>query len=97
MGWIHWLEHHMLRCPYKALIGMDCPGCGMQRAFVALLNGNFRESLQLYPALIPVIFTLLLTFIHLIFKLKSGAVFIKYSYVVTIAIMMISYVLKMWH
>ena len=92
---IFWLEHHLLTCPYKALTGFDCPGCGMQRAFIALLKGNVKESLLLYPALLPVLFTLLITVIHIRFRLKNGAQYIKYSYLTTVSLVTISYIVKM--
>lgn len=84
----------MLTCPYKALSGFDCPGCGMQRAFVELLKGNFFESFHLYPALLPIIFTLLLTALHLKFNFEKGAAYIKYSFITSTAIIVISYIIK---
>lgn len=92
---IHWLEDHYMTCPYKAMSGVDCPGCGMQRAFIELLKGNFIESFQLYPALLPTIFTLLFTILHLIFKFQNGAAVVKYSFIITVAIVVISFLLKM--
>ncbi|CAN5389605.1 hypothetical protein BH10BAC1_BH10BAC1_09210 [soil metagenome] len=94
-SFIHWLENHLMTCPYKAIAGFDCPGCGMQRAFIELLKGNLVISIHLYPALIPTIFTLLFTVAHLILKFKNGASIIKYSFVSTVAIVLISYILKM--
>lgn len=95
MNLADWLEHHLLSCPYKSIFGIDCPGCGMQRSFVALLRGEFRESFLLYPALLPVMFTLLLTFVHISFKLKDGARYIKYSFIITIGIVVGNYVLRL--
>lgn len=85
----------MLTCPYKALTGFDCPGCGMQRSFIELLKGNFLNSLYLYPGLLPTMFTLGFTILHLIFRFKNGAPYIMYSFIITIAIVMISYFVKM--
>lgn len=85
----------MLPCPYKSLTGIDCLGCGMQRAFIALLQGHFRESFLLYPALLPVLFTLILTAVHLKFKLANGAAYVKYSYLFTIILVLVSYIWKM--
>lgn len=85
----------MMKCPYKTLTGFDCPGCGMQRSFIELLRGNFLESLHLYPALILVIFTLGLTTAHLVFKFQNGANYIKYSFIITTVIVVVSYVIKM--
>jgi hypothetical protein len=92
---IHWLESHFMSCPYKAIAGVDCPGCGMQRSVIELLKGNFVESFLLYPALLPTVFTLLFALLHLIFKFKNGAVIIKYSFIITVVIVLVSYFIKM--
>lgn len=31
-------------CPIKFLTGLDCPGCGSQRAFHALLHGDIEAA-----------------------------------------------------
>lgn len=95
MELIHWLEEHLLTCPYRALTGFDCPGCGIQRSFIELLKGNFSESFFLYPALLPVLFTLLFTAAHVIFRFKKGPEWIKNSFLGTTAIIIVSYIIKM--
>jgi hypothetical protein len=92
----HWLEQHLMTCPYKALSGYDCPGCGMQRSFIELLKGNFKESFYLYPALFPAFVTLGLTTLHLKFKFKNGADYIKYSFLFTVTVVVTNYMLKMF-
>ena len=67
----------------------------MQRSFIELLNGNFIASFKMYPALLPVLFTMALTLAHLYFKFKNGAIFIKYSFIFTISIIIISYIIKL--
>ncbi|PZP45819.1 MAG: DUF2752 domain-containing protein [Pseudopedobacter saltans] len=95
MNWIDWLEHHLLSCPFKSLTGIDCPGCGMQRSVIALLRGHIGESLRMYPALILVIITLSLTVLHVKRRYKNGAKLIKLSYIITISLVMISYITKL--
>lgn len=90
-----WLEHHFITCPLKSLTGIDCPGCGMQRSFIALLRGDFVHSLSLYPALLPLLLTFVLLAVHLIFKLKNGAAWLKYSYLSTAGIIAVSYIIKL--
>lgn len=34
----------MPRCPFKMVTGLDCPGCGSQRALMALLHGHPLEA-----------------------------------------------------
>ena len=34
------------KCPFKVLTGLQCPGCGLQRALHALLQGRFVEAIH---------------------------------------------------
>lgn len=52
-----WLlpEKYMLPCLSKQVFGIDCPGCGLQRSVILLLNGKFAESFFMYPGLFPML------------------------------------------
>lgn len=39
------------KCLFHTLTGLDCPGCGSQRAIHAALNGRFSQAWQFNPAL----------------------------------------------
>ncbi len=92
---IEWLEAHQLPCYYKQFLGIECMGCGMQTAFILLLKGEFMESLKTYPALIPVMFLVILLALHLVFKFRKGALVLKISFIFTVTIMVVSYVIKL--
>ncbi len=34
------------QCPFHKLTGLDCPGCGSQRAIHCLLNGNLIKAMD---------------------------------------------------
>jgi hypothetical protein len=68
----------------------------MQSAFIALLKGNFLDSLFLFPALIPMILLLFLLTVHLVFKLPKGALILKFLFIFTSSIMVISYFVKIF-
>lgn len=40
-------------CPFYTMTHIRCPGCGMTRALIALLMGNWRLSLAWHPMLVP--------------------------------------------
>jgi len=91
---IEWIESHMLSCSYVSTFGVECPGCGMQRAFVELLKGNFVESFKLFPALLPMIFLFVYLALHLKFKFEKGAKVLLITFIITVATMVISYIIK---
>lgn len=41
-----------IKCPFKTLTGLDCPGCGSQRALHSLLHGNFKQAFHYNPLFI---------------------------------------------
>jgi hypothetical protein len=41
-------------CPTASLLGVPCPGCGLTRATLALLRGDWRGALHLHP-LVPLL------------------------------------------
>ena len=42
-------------CPFRALTGLPCPGCGMTRAFCAIGHGDFAGAVGFNP-LAPFVF-----------------------------------------
>lgn len=89
---IHYLESHMAPCYYKQVLGIPCPGCGMQTAFIELLKGHIWESITIYPALIPTIAMLFFLILHLIFRFRKGADILKYLFMADIAIVVFHYI-----
>ena len=84
----------MLECHFKSQLGMECPGCGAQRSFFALLEGDLIGSLMFFPALTPLLFTILFLILHLIFKFKRGAKIITVSFAITAIIMLVNFIYK---
>ncbi|QIY89195.1 DUF2752 domain-containing protein [Chryseobacterium gallinarum] len=52
------IEDFMLTCPSKKYLGIECLGCGAQRAILLVFEGKFYEAFKMYPA----VYTLLLFF-----------------------------------
>lgn len=40
------------KCPFYALTGLKCPGCGSQRAIHQLFNGNIGGAFIVHPILV---------------------------------------------
>jgi len=61
-----------LPCVFKQFYGLDCPGCGLQRSFILLLQGEFVSSFKMYPPLIPTVITFFVFYLDKIFDLISN-------------------------
>jgi len=92
---IDWLEKHSLPCFYKKYFGIECPGCGMQRALIELLRGNFQKSFLLYPALFTLIIMAIYLVLHLKFKFKEGAKILKMLFILNAGIIVFNYIYKL--
>lgn len=92
---INWLESHQQACFYKKFLGVECPGCGMQRSFIELLKFEFGESIILYPALIPTLILIIYLILHLFFKYKNGANILKILFIINTTIVVLGYIYKL--
>jgi hypothetical protein len=90
----HFLKEHLVSCSFQKNFHIQCPGCGFQHSFIALIEGNLADSLKLYPALIPLLSLWLILIMHLIFKFRNGAFIIKYLFLFCAFIIFISYIIK---
>jgi len=87
-------DNFFLPCPFKTLTGFDCPGCGFQRSFVALLKGNWQESFHLYPATVPLLLTFIIILPANYISKKDLSLLIKIMYVITGTIILTNYLYK---
>jgi hypothetical protein len=92
---ITWLENHQIPCLYHRVLGIECPGCGLQRSFIELLKGNLGESFMIYPPLLPVMCLFGFLLLHLVFHFKKGANILKISAFIAGGIMFINYMINL--
>ncbi len=88
------LSKYMIPCLNKKMFGIDCPGCGAQRALVLLLQGEFQQAFKMYPA----IYTLLLLAIVLltgsVYQSKQLIIIRNILIAINVIIIIISYLIK---
>jgi len=96
-AFLQWMQEHLLVCPSRKYLHIDCPGCGFQRSCMAILRGDLPGSLALYPATIPIFMLLLLTALHLKYQFPFGAVAIKYFQVIVAIVIVVFYIYKIIH
>jgi hypothetical protein len=94
---INWLQSHLIRCPFKYVTGIDCPGCGFQRSVLALVQGNLHESFTLYPPTIPLLLVLAYYLAGRVLKWNGEKFVSKRMLVIAMAaIVIFNYGVKLW-
>jgi hypothetical protein len=59
-------------CPWRAVTGVACPGCGLTRAVGALLRGRVGDALDLHPFVLVVALECALVWIASAVALRRG-------------------------
>ena len=93
---VDWLQNHLIPCPFKALTGIDCPGCGFQRSLMALFQGDFLKSWSIYPPTIPILLLFSIVAILYRFPIKNNHLAMKVLIIIVGNFVMISYFIKMF-
>lgn len=89
------LEDYMVPCINKKIFGVECLGCGMQRATALLFSGYFEAAFRIYPAIYTIFLLLAVVFINFFVKFKFDYQ-IKIGLILLNAIVMVvSYFIKM--
>jgi hypothetical protein len=88
-------EEYLLPCLNKKLFGVECLGCGFQRAFLFLIKGNFVEAFKMYPAIYSLLFIGIFALLHWKYKFKKGRKIIIALAVINLVIIVVSYSIKM--
>ncbi len=84
----------MIPCPSKYFFDIECLGCGYQRSFFLLLEGKFYESFVMYPPFFVVTTFVILLFYNHFSKQKEHTKLVQILGVLSLILMLISYVLK---
>ncbi len=86
---------YMLSCPNKKIFGIDCPGCGVQRAFLLLLEGKPVEAFYMFPAIYTTILFMFAVVFHFVAKKTYTHKIILVTGILNVVIMLIAYIYKM--
>lgn len=89
------LDNYMLPCLNKKLFGVDCLGCGTQRALSLLMHGEFIAAFKMYPAIYTLLILAVFIVVNLLYKVKYAQKIISILAAINVLIIVISYFIKM--
>lgn len=89
------VEDYMLPCPNKKFLGIDCPGCGLQRSVILVSKGEFTHAFNMFPAVYTTLLFMIFVVLHFILKKKITSKIIIILAVINVIVMLTAYILKM--
>ncbi|WP_299530744.1 DUF2752 domain-containing protein [Ulvibacterium sp.] len=87
-------EDYMLPCFSKQILGVDCPGCGLQRSVALLFQGDFIAAFQMYPAIYTIIPLLGLLLADTFFKIRYINKWVIALMILSVGLILGNYILK---
>lgn len=85
----------MIPCLNKRLFGVECLGCGTQRALLLILKGNFLGAFHQFPAIYTTLLFFAVLALHFIDKSRNYQKIIISLAIINAIIMVIAYIYKM--
>ncbi len=89
------MEEFLLPCLNKQLFGLECYGCGGQRAMILLLDGNFGGAFKMFPAIYPLVILLFFVLINIFIKFKFDFSIKIGLIILTAGTILLNYLIKM--
>lgn len=90
------MEEYMLPCMNKQLFGIECPGCGTQRAIAFLIEGEFYEAFKIFPAIYTLVLFFVFLSLHLIDKKRNYSKLVIAIAILNGIVVLVSYAYKMY-
>lgn len=88
------MEEYMLPCLNKKLFGIECMGCGIQRATVLFFKGEFIAAFKMYPAIYPLIALAVFLLLNFFFKFKYAETIKIVLMIFSVLLIVGNYILK---
>ena len=88
------MEEYLLPCLNKELFGIECMGCGIQRAAVFVFKGEFAAAFKMYPAIYTLFLLAGLVVFNFFVKFKFDTQLKIGLLLLNVLIIIISYLIK---
>ncbi|MDP5092469.1 MAG: DUF2752 domain-containing protein [Polaribacter sp.] len=88
-------ENQLLPCFSKTFFGFECLGCGIQRSFLFLINGEFWNAFKMYPAIFTIIGFAFFIILNWKIKFKNANKIISRLAYLNLSIILLQYFIKL--
>lgn len=91
------IESYLIPCVNKKIFGIECLGCGMQRAAVLFFKGNWEAAFYMYPAIYTIMLLLLVVLINFFISFPHARKIKLVLIYLNVLIIVASYFLKLYN
>ncbi len=88
-------ERYMIPCMSKKFLGIECMGCGTQRALVLVFEGEFVAAFKMFPPIYTTILFFVFVGLHFLDKSRNYHKLIIGFGIMNALIMITAYIFKM--
>ena len=82
------------RCPFKAITGIPCPGCGMTRAVLSACRGDFAGAFRYHPLWIVAVPLVLVEVLNAMGGLKIPAKINNIILIIAAVLLLAVYIIR---
>jgi len=84
----------MLPCLNKRLFGVECMGCGLQRALALIFQGEFTAAFNMYPAVYSLVALFIIIAINAFKNFKNANKIILILFILNVIIITSAFIIK---
>ncbi|MCL5245941.1 DUF2752 domain-containing protein [Cellulophaga sp. 20_2_10] len=88
------INEYMLPCMNKKLLGVDCPGCGIQRSLALILQGDFTAAFNMYPAIYTLLLLMGFVGVNYFYKIRYASKIITALAIINVILILTNYLYK---
>jgi hypothetical protein len=88
------LDRFLLPCVNKKIFGIDCLGCGLQRALIQFFECDFKKAFFQFPAIYTTLLFLLVLALHFADETRNYSKALQATAVGNGAVMLLAYFYK---
>lgn len=89
------ISHYMLPCVNKQILGFECPGCGIQRAFALVFQGKLIDGFLMYPAIYTLVLLGIVLLTSYFYKFKHSTKVISILALLSIILILSNFIYKL--
>lgn len=88
------MEEYMLPCWSKKYFGLECMGCGSQRALFMVFKGDFMDAFVMFPAIYTTLLFIIVVGLNFIDRARNYHKLIIFSAIINAMVMVGAFLFK---